>query len=54
MDFYLLDFKVFVGLIPCALSMCDVLQNKALSGGGMEDSVIDLHANVSIAFSTQF
>lgn len=35
-----------------ALSLCGVLQNKSLSGGGMEDGVIDLQANVSIIFST--
>lgn len=30
------------------MALCGVLQNKALSGGGMEDSVIDLQVNVSI------
>lgn len=38
----------------CALSLCGVLQNKVLSGGGMEDSVIDLQVNVSIDFSKTF
>lgn len=40
--------------ITCVNVCALLLQNKDLSGGGMEDTVIDLQVSVSVGFSTHF